>query len=187
MPAKHLLVGLGNPGPKYAGTRHNVGFAVIDALAERLRVDLRTKNDAEQGDTRHAGARLYLAKPLTFMNRSGDVVRPLVRYNNIDPADVLVIYDDLHLDVGQIRLRPGGSSGGHNGIASVCNQLGTTDVPRLRIGIGNDFGPGRQSDYVLSRFTPQQQDVMEDTLITACNAALAFAEHGIEEAMNRFN
>ncbi|PEN13501.1 aminoacyl-tRNA hydrolase [Longibacter salinarum] len=187
MSSKHLIVGLGNPGPKYAGTRHNVGFRVIDVLAERLNVDLRAKNDAERGETRYGDAPLLLVKPLTFMNRSGDAVRPIARYNNIAPDNILVIYDDLHLDVGQIRLRPGGSSAGHNGIESVCNQLGTTDIPRLRIGIGNDFAPGRQSNYVLSTFTPQQKAELEDTLITACNATLAFVEDGIDEAMNRYN
>jgi len=187
MPSKKLIVGLGNPGPKYDSTRHNIGFRILDTLAERLNVDLRAKDDAERGETRYDGVPVLLAKPLTFMNRSGDAVRPIANYNNVDPGDILVIYDDLHLDVGQIRLRPGGSSGGHNGIASVCNQLGTTDIPRLRIGIGSDFPPGRQSEYVLSRFTPQQNAVMEDTIIKACNAALAVITDGVDEAMNRFN
>jgi PTH1 family peptidyl-tRNA hydrolase len=187
MSPKHLIVGLGNPGPKYANTRHNVGYAVVDALAARLGIDLRAKDNAEVGWGRDQDARVGLAKPLTFMNLSGEAVRPLANYNNVDPEHILIIYDDLHLDVGQIRLRPSGSSGGHNGISSVCDHLGTTDVPRLRIGIGSDFPSGRQSDYVLSTFTPQQKDVLEDTLIRAANAALAFVHDGIEDAMNRYN
>lgn len=187
MSPKHLIVGLGNPGPKYANTRHNVGFMIVDALSARLGIDMRVKDNAEVGWGRDGDARVGLTKPLTLMNRSGDAVRPLATYNNVEPEHILVIYDDLHLDVGQIRLRPGGSSGGHNGIASVCDQLGTKDIPRLRIGIGSDFAPGRQSEYVLSTFTPQQKDVLEDTLIEAANAALAFVRNGMDAAMNAYN
>ena len=187
MSPKHLIVGLGNPGPKYANTRHNVGFMIVDALASRLGIDLRVKDNVEVGWGRDRDARIGLAKPLTFMNLSGEAVRPLASYNNVEPEHILVIYDDLHLDVGHIRLRPGGSSGGHNGITSVCDHLGTNDVPRLRIGIGSDFPSGQQSDYVLSTFTPQQKDILEDTLITATNAALAFVHNGVQDAMNRYN
>ena len=185
--SKRLLVGLGNPGVKYANTRHNIGFMVVDALTHRLRIKLETRGAVEVGWGQHKSLPVGLAKPMTYMNRSGNAVRPLVEAHDLDPADVLVIYDDVHLDIGQIRIRPGGSSGGHNGIEHICQRLGTRDVPRLRVGIGSDYGSGEQADYVLSPFSAQQEAEMEDVLITACNAALAFVQEGVDTAMNRFN
>jgi PTH1 family peptidyl-tRNA hydrolase len=186
-PAPVLIVGLGNPGPKYANTRHNVGFRVVDALARRKRVSLSTEGDVQVGWTTHNGTRLGLAKPLTFMNRSGDAVAPLLEAHDMAPASLLVVVDDLHLDVGQLRLRPGGSSGGHNGLKHIAERLGTTNYPRLRVGIGSDYARGQQAAYVLAPFTRQQHAVIDDALIDACNAALAFATDGLNAAMNRYN
>lgn len=183
----HLIVGLGNPGPKYADTRHNVGFEVADALADRLRISLSREYDALVGWGQHKNRRIGLAKPQTYMNRSGDPVAALVNAYDLSPGDLLVVVDDLNLDVGQLRLRPGGSSGGHNGLAHIEQRLGTSAYPRLRIGIGSDYPHGAQADYVLSPFSAQQRDVIDDTLIDACNAALTAVRDGVDAAMNRFN
>jgi len=188
-PSKSLIVGLGNPGPKYRDTRHNVGFAVADALSASTGIDMSHDNRANAlvGWGRHGGHQVGLMKPLTLMNRSGSAVRHVVQYTNVDPAHVLVVYDDLNLPVGRIRLRPKGSAGGHNGLQDILNQLQTREVPRLRIGIGDDFERGDQSRYVLSRFTPEQQPDIAEALDRAAEAALRFATDGIETAMNRFN
>lgn len=184
---KRLIVGLGNPGDEYVDTRHNVGFMVIDALADRLRIDLEHDGQALVGWGRHKGYPIGLAKPLTYMNRSGDAVAPIVRDHDLDPSEVLVIVDDVHLPPGKLRMRPSGSSGGHNGVEHVTERLGTDAFPRLRIGIGDDYGRGQQADYVLSPFSAQQKPVIEDALISACNAVLAYVRDGVETAMNRFN
>lgn len=182
-----LIVGLGNPGPKYENTRHNVGFRVVDALADRLGVSFREKHNALVGWARDGDQKIGLAKPLTLMNRSGDAVAPLCEYNNLTPADLIVVMDDLNLDVGTIRLRPKGSSGGHNGLKHIARCLDTTRFPRLRIGIGSEFGPGGQSDYVLSPFTAAQQSEIEDALAHAEEAALMAVRDDLDAAMNRFN
>jgi PTH1 family peptidyl-tRNA hydrolase len=188
MPTSRLVVGLGNPGPQYEDTRHNVGFRVVDALAERLRVSsFAREHNALVGWGQYKNQKVGLAKPLTFMNRSGQSVAPLCDYNNLDPSDLIVVVDDLNLPVGTIRLRPGGSSGGHNGLEDIANHLGTTDFPRLRIGIGDDFGPGEQSDYVLSPFTPSQQPAADAAVADAIDAVLTAVREDLDAAMTRFN
>ncbi len=182
-----LAIGLGNPGAEYEDTRHNVGHRVIDALAERLDVPLDHQPDALVGWGTHEGAELGLAVPLTYMNRSGDAVEALRAHYDLSADHLLVIVDDLHLPVGTIRLRPSGSSGGHNGLAHVAQRLGTTNFPRLRIGIGDDFPDGRQSDYVLSPFTPDQAPAAETALQDAVEAVLAVAATDLDTAMNQFN
>lgn len=183
----HLIVGLGNPGPEYEGTRHNVGFMVVDLLAQRLRLSLDRAHRALVGWGPHKGRRVGLAKPLTYVNRSGMPVAALLNAHDLTPSDLLVVVDDLNLDTGQLRLRPGGSSGGHNGLDNVTQHLGTSAYPRLRIGIGNDYAHGAQADYVLSPFTAQQQAVIDDTLIDASNAALTVVRDDLDAAMNRYN
>lgn len=188
MPASYLVVGLGNPGPKYENTRHNVGFRVVDMLADRLRVSSFTReHDAMVGWGQYKNQKVGLAKPLTLMNRSGESVAPLCDYNNLSPSDLIVVVDDLNLPVGTIRLRPSGSSGGHNGLENIANHLGTTDFPRLRIGIGSDFGPGEQSDYVLSPFTPDQQAPIQEAIDDAGEAILTTVREDLDTAMTRFN
>jgi PTH1 family peptidyl-tRNA hydrolase len=188
MSASHLIVGLGNPGAKYENTRHNVGFQVADRLAERLHISTFNRDhNALVGWGRDHDRRLGVAKPLTFMNRSGQAVKPLCDYNNLTPADLIVVVDDLNLPVGTIRLRPGGSSGGHNGLSDIASHLGTTDFPRLRVGIGDDFGPGEQSDYVLSSFTPSQQSAVDDALADAVDAILTAVRQDLDTAMNQYN
>ena len=184
----HLIVGLGNPGLEYAETRHNVGFMVVDALVDRIRAGaFEREGAADLAWGQHKGTKVGLAKPQTYMNRSGNAVGPLLEAHDLLPSELLVVVDDVHLDVGQIRLRPGGGSGGHNGLQHIEQRLGTNQYPRLRVGIGQDFESGQQADYVLSPFSAQQRDVIEDTLIDACNAALTVVREDIETAMNRYN
>ncbi|MEX2601909.1 MAG: aminoacyl-tRNA hydrolase [Balneolaceae bacterium] len=183
-----LVVGLGNPGPQYSATRHNIGFELIDSLSEAISVTGYTDRGIYLTATgRFRGTELTLVKPLTYMNRSGSAVKKALVYSNASPENCLICYDDINLPVGTIRLRPRGSAGGHNGIADIIGTLGTDHFPRLRIGIGNDFGRGRQSEYVLSPFTPDQQRIMDETLPTATEAVLTFIHEGVESSMNRYN
>jgi PTH1 family peptidyl-tRNA hydrolase len=185
---KRLIVGLGNPGAEYAGTRHNAGFMVVDRLAERLGAVVEEYHDqALVGEACHRGALLVLAKPATYVNRSGAAVRRLLETHDRRPRDLLVVVDDLDLEVGSIRLRPSGGSGGHNGLESIAGALGTTAYPRLRLGIGRDFERGGQVDYVLAPFSARQRPRIEEAFDAAQEAALCFTCEGIEAAMNRFN
>jgi len=188
MPSPSLLaIGLGNPGAEYENTRHNVGHRVIDALAKRLGVSFEHQPNALVGWAEHNDRKIGLAIPLTYMNRSGDPVATLQGHYDLSLDQLLIIVDDLHLSVGTIRLRPSGSSGGHNGLAHVAQRLGTTEFPRLRIGIGDDFSEGRQSDYVLSPFTEEQMPAAQSALEDAEEAVLTVAREGLDAAMNRFN
>ena len=182
-----LAIGLGNPGAEYEDTRHNVGHQVIDALSGRLDISLQHESDALVGWGRYADQKIGLAVPLTYMNRSGDAVAGLRDYYDLPVDRLLVIVDDLHLPVGTIRLRPSGSSGGHNGLTHVAQRLGTTEFSRLRIGIGDDFPDGRQSDYVLSPFTDEQRPAARSAREDAEDAVLTMARDDIDAAMNRFN
>ena len=182
-----LAIGLGNPGAEYEDTRHNVGHRVVDALTERLDIALDHEPDALVGWGTHAGADLGLAIPLTYMNRSGDAVGALRAHYNLSADQLLIIVDDLHLPVGTLRLRPSGSSGGHNGLAHVAQRLGTSAFPRLRIGIGDDFARGQQADYVLSPFTDAQMPDAQAALQNAAEAVLTVAAADLDAAMNQFN
>ncbi len=182
-----LAIGLGNPGAEYEDTRHNVGHMVIDALTERLGVSLKHQPDALVGWGRHDGRKVGLAVPLAYMNRSGDPVAALQEHHDVALDQLLIVVDDLHLPVGTLRLRPSGSSGGHNGLAHVAQRLGTTDFPRLRVGIGNDFAEGRQTDYVLSSFSDEQKPTIRDAIEEAGDAILTVAHDDLEAAMNQFN
>jgi PTH1 family peptidyl-tRNA hydrolase len=184
-----LIVGLGNPGPEYAGTRHNVGFDVIDRLARRLAPGAAPRSkfaglaiDAEIGDEK-----CMLLKPMTFMNLSGRSVLEAMQFFKLEASrDLLVIVDDLALPCGSIRLRPDGSSGGHNGLSDIGLKLGSNYWARLRIGI-DPRGRVRQSDYVLGKFSPDQQPLADASMAEAALAAEAWATKGLQEAMNRFN
>jgi PTH1 family peptidyl-tRNA hydrolase len=182
-----VIVGLGNPGPKYRNTRHNLGFVVLDLLAEQLRVaSAREKSGGLVSEGLHVGERVMLVKPLTFMNRSGDCVAPLVR-NKVDSLeDVLVITDDVNLPLGKLRLRPGGSAGGHNGLKSLIERLGSQEFPRVRMGVGQSGGR-ELADHVLSRFHPDEGPEVDRMVKLAAEAALCFVAQGIEKAMNQFN
>ncbi len=183
-----VIVGLGNPGPAYQNTRHNVGFMAIDRLAQRLApgAPLRSQFQAAVTEVRADADKCLLVKPMTYMNLSGTTVAEIVRFYKMDPADLLVITDDVALPLGDIRLRKGGSDGGHNGLADITRRLGTETFPRLRVGIDP---PGRiaRHDYVLGRFTPEQGPVIEERLGVIADAAWCWANDGIDTAMNRFN
>lgn len=184
-----LIVGLGNPGPQYDHTRHNVGFAVLDRLARRHAPGAiaRSKFQGAMIDTTIGEEKVVLLKPLTFMNRSGQSVSEAVGFYKVDPSqDLLIIVDDIALPCGSIRLRPEGSAGGHNGLIDIEQKLSTSAYARLRIGIDP---PGQipQKDYVLGRFRAEQIPLVENALEDAVSAALVWAAQGITEAMNRFN
>jgi PTH1 family peptidyl-tRNA hydrolase len=186
--ARRLIVGLGNPGPEYALTRHNVGFMVGERVAERARLKFGPNfGRARLAEGSWRGVPFALAMPQTYMNVSGESVVALRRRYGVTASDILVVVDDIALDPGVLRLRPGGSDGGHNGLADITERLGTDQFPRLRIGIGKDFSRGRQSDYVLQPFTPDQWAAVEPALPVAADAALTFIAEGINTAMNRYN
>jgi PTH1 family peptidyl-tRNA hydrolase len=189
-----LVLGLGNPGPDYEDTRHNVGFAVVDRIAEKAGgVTWREAAHAFVAEVPGppagppAGRPFALAKPLTFMNRSGQAYRALLRHYGLDPEDVLVVYDDLALPTGALRLRAKGSAGGHNGAQSIVQYLNSMDFPRLRIGIGDSFPPGGQVAYVLEPFTEVQRPAIAEAVEAAAEAALIFVHDGLVAAMNQYN
>ncbi len=185
---KRLIVGLGNPGVEYEQTRHNVGFWVIDALSERAKIDMQPdRGPAEAGCGRFRGRPVCLLKPLSYMNLSGGPVRQHMTRVGATPQDVLVIVDDINLAPGSIRLRQKGSAGGHNGVQHIIDILNTENFPRLRIGIGNNFGRGKQASYVLSPFDDDELVPIEDAVQRARDAATTFVCEGIVTAMNRFN
>jgi PTH1 family peptidyl-tRNA hydrolase len=189
-PVRHLIVGLGNPGPEYSRTRHNVGFMVVDRVAERLgaRVSGRDKKAmvAQVEDPGEARSNLVLAKPQTFMNLSGDSVAALARKHAVDPASVWLVYDELDLPFGRLRIRLKGSPGGHNGVASVTRALGTTDVPRFRVGIGRPDDPD-PVDHLLSAFDGAEREKLPALVNLAADAVLDALQDGIEISMNRHN
>ncbi|RJX24747.1 MAG: aminoacyl-tRNA hydrolase [Dethiobacter sp.] len=183
-----LLVGLGNPGIKYALTRHNVGFWVIDELASRSKARLREAScQSYLARSFLAGEEVLLAKPLTFMNRSGLAVAALLKYFSLGRENLLVVYDDLDLPLGKIRLRPRGGSGGHKGMASIITLLQSEDFARLRLGIGRPADLSDEADYVLSSFSPAEERVMLEMVLTAADAVEVFLTQGLAEAMNRYN
>ena len=178
------IFGLGNPGPRYALTRHNAGFMVVDCVAARLGFRFRTFPDREVARRQFSGDELVLVKPLLYMNESGVVVRKQLERK---PDDMLVVCDDMALPFGRLRLRPSGSDGGHNGLGSIIAHLGRGDFPRLRIGID---APERSSDgidYVLERFPREQEELLPEVLERSADACIAVATQGLERAMNRFN
>ena len=181
-----LILGLGNPGRRYAGTRHNVGFDVLDVLAGRHGLDWESAPaEAVLANWRPAGA--MLAKPLTFMNLSGHAARDLLRFFKIDPAGLLVVVDEVQLEVGRLRARPSGSAGGHNGLKSLIEQLGTEEFARLRIGVGRGDARRDLADHVLATFDPFERDVVAETVGRAADAVELFVTEGIGPVMNRFN
>ena len=183
-----LIIGLGNPGSKYAGTRHNIGFEFVDKLADEMSVRMGPgKGPFHVGKGNHAGHAIYLIKPTTYMNNSGEAVRKAIDWYKEELDSCLICYDDLDLDVGTIRLRPGGSAGGHNGIKDIIQKLGTKAFPRLRIGIGNNFPKGQQVQHVLSPFSDEERKVIAPALNNAVDACFCFIREGIDQAMNDYN
>ena len=183
-----LIVGLGNPGEKYAATRHNVGFWVIDRLAERWQIPVnQSKWKGLTGSGRVMGERVVLLKPMTYMNLSGESVRPACDWLKCDIEDVAVICDDLDLPPGQLRLRKKGSSGGHRGLESLIEHLGTNEFKRVRIGIGHPADRMPVVDYVISPFTREERPLIEEAVERAAEAIHQWVVSTFDEAMNRFN
>lgn len=183
-----LIVGLGNPGKQYEQTRHNIGFEVIDKLSDRLNIPLdQSKFKGLYGMGHVNGEKVFLLKPLTYMNLSGESIRAIMDYYDIDLDDLVVIYDDLDLPVGKIRLRQKGSAGGHNGIKSTIAHIGTQTFNRIRIGVDRPKNGMKVSDYVLGKFQKEEQEVMEDVIVTCAKACEEWFQHPFLKVMNDYN
>ena len=182
-----LIVGLGNPGSRYAGTRHNVGYATIDLLAESPHATrFQSRFQAEIAELREDPGRVLLVKPETFMNLSGRCVREVLDFYQVPREDLLVVCDDINLPLGKLRFRARGTHGGHNGLRDIQNHLGTTEYSRLRIGVGSP-GEGDLVDHVLGRFRPTERAIMEDAVRTAAQAVMVWVKRGTEVCMNHYN
>ncbi len=185
-----VIVGLGNPGREYRETRHNVGFMVVDEIARRhgLSLALAPSQVPDAMVAKRFGAEpVLVAKPLTFMNRSGEAVAALARYYDIVPEDILVVVDEVDLPFGRLRARARGTAGTHNGLRSIVDRLGTTEFPRLRLGVGRGDARRELADHVLSKFEASEQPALEEFIIRAADAAEMFAVDGIAKVMNAFN
>lgn len=186
-PMKYLVAGLGNMHPDYDGTRHNVGFEVLDMIASQK--DAQFKNDT-LGDlalVKYRGRQIYLLKPSTYMNLSGKSVRYWMQKLKIPLAKLLVVVDDINIDYGKLRLRSKGAHGGHNGLKDIERMLGTNAYARLRVGIGNEFGRGQQVDYVLGKWTDDEISSLGEILDKSADACLSFCAIGASHTMNKFN
>ena len=184
---KYLIVGLGNIGSEYDGTRHNVGFRVVDALAEAQGATFQDKRYGFVCKTRVKNAELLLLKPSTYMNLSGNAVRYWMQQEKIPIENVLIIVDDLSLPVGAVRMKQNGSDAGHNGLKHIAQMLSTQNYNRLKFGIGNDFPRGGQVDFVLGKFSSEDNKVINEKVAVACDAIKAFALSGIQFAMCHYN
>ena len=182
-----VIVGLGNPGKKYEKTRHNMGFLAIDKLAEKHIKVNKLKHKALTGDGFIFGQKALLVKPQTYMNLSGESVREIVSYYDIDLEDLIVIYDDFDLEIGTIRIRKKGSAGSHNGMKSIIGQIQSKDFPRIRIGIGKSGGGAEWKDFVLGKTSKQDEKLIEDAVDRAADAVGCILEKGIDKAMNEYN
>jgi len=183
-----MIVGLGNPGPRYARNRHNVGFQIVDALAEEHGLDWDKRQfKALVASGRIQDARVLLVKPQTYMNLSGEAVQPLVSYYKVELPDLMVVFDDMDLPLGTIRLRPFGGAGGHKGMKSIIQRLGSNRFPRLRVGIGRPPGRMDPAAYVLQDFSPEEEEVMVQVRDRAVRALETWLTEGIDAAMNAFN
>lgn len=184
-----LIVGLGNPGPEYANTRHNVGFRCIDALADRhnLRFEDKKRAKARIALGRIGEHRVLLAKPQTYMNLSGSAVQGLLTFYRIPPTQMIVVYDDLDLPVGTLRIRPKGGSGGHRGLSDIIQRLGTQNFPRIRVGIGRPESGMDPAAYVLLPFRQQEEPLIQEAITRVLQAIETWLNEGIDPAMNRYN
>ena len=183
----NLIVGLGNIGDEYADTRHNIGFRVLDALARASNAVFSDRRYGFITEVKVKNQNLILLKPSTYMNLSGNAVRYWMREKKIEPGRLLIVVDDIALPLGTLRMKAGGSEGGHNGLRSITQQLCTQQYARLRFGIGGDFPRGAQIDYVLSPFTTDEKAVLRERIPIAVEAVKSFALQGIDRTMNQFN
>jgi PTH1 family peptidyl-tRNA hydrolase len=180
-----IIVGLGNPGMTYAHTRHNIGFDIVDAFAKKHKVKFSGRSgNALVGKYERLGNEILFVKPMTFMNNSGNCVGSIARKHNANPSELLVIYDDVDLPLGKMRIKPSGSSGGHNGMKSIIEKLGSKEFPRMRIGIDKS---SFTVDHVLTRFNRQQRKIIDATIADAVNALEDIIDDGLDKAMNLYN
>lgn len=183
-----LIIGLGNPGADYKGTRHNIGFQAIDALADDYNINPnRNRFKAFLGEGRLAGNKIVLAKPQTYMNLSGESVQMLAKWYKISPKDILIIYDDVSLPPGSIKIREKGGAGGHNGIKNIIQHLATDEFQRIKVGIGEKPQSWNLADYVLSRFSKVEMEIIDKTMEDIVDAVNIIIEKDIEVAMNKYN
>ena len=187
--ADWLIVGLGNPGKEYEKTRHNAGWRAIDLLADKLSCKIdKAKFQGMYGQTKYAGGKLFLLKPLTYMNLSGKSVLQLSAYFHVPPQRIIVLFDDISLEPGRLRIRADGSAGGHNGIKSIIAELGSQEFPRVKIGVGAKKNEQQDlADWVLSAFSATEEKALVSALDRAADAALCIIDKGIPEAANRYN
>ena len=184
---KYLIVGLGNIGPEYQNTRHNIGFMMLDALAKASNITFSTNRYGDTAEMRIKNRQLLLLKPSTYMNLSGNAVRYWLEKENIPVENLLILVDDLSLPLGTVRLKAKGSDGGHNGLKSIAEMIGTQAYPRLRFGIGNDFPKGCQVDYVLGEFSNDDKILLDERIKIAVDAIRSFCLAGLPLTMNQFN
>ena len=184
---KYLVVGLGNIGAEYANTRHNIGFKVLDALAEASNISFMTVRYGDMATLKHRGRTIYLLKPSTYMNLSGKAVRYWMDQERIPRENILIISDDIALPFGTFRMRKNGSEGGHNGLRSITECLGDNQYARMRFGVGGDFPKGRQVDYVLGEFSDDENKAMPERLKLFSDAILSFVSIGPDRTMNSYN
>jgi len=183
----YLVIGLGNIGPEYANTRHNMGFIVLDAWAQASGITFSADRYASVADVSVRGHKVTLIKPSTFMNLSGKAVRYWMQQKNVPLERIIVICDDLNLPFGSIRMRSGGSNGGHNGLGNINEMLGSEEYPRIRLGIGNDYARGHQIDFVLAPLSDDEMKQMEDISVKVIEGVKCFVTQGVQRAMNSVN
>lgn len=186
-PMKYLIVGLGNIGSKYAGTRHNIGFDIVDYMAKEADAEWKTETLGSICEIKHKGRTLVLLKPSTYMNLSGKALKYWMEKKKVPVDKVLVVVDELQLDLGVIRLKSKGSDGGHNGLKDIAEKLGSTKYPRLRVGIGNDFRRGQQVEFVLGEWKEKEKDVLIEVIPKSAEAVKSFAAVGMKFTMEQFN
>ena len=185
--SKFLIVGLGNIGEEYKDTRHNIGFTIAEHIAKEAEVKFSSERLADVAKTKHKGKQLIIVKPSTFMNLSGKAVNYWLQQEKISKENMMVLVDDLALPFGKIRIGPKGSDGGHNGLKDIQEVLGTTEYPRLRFGINNQFNKGGQVDYVLGKWREEEVKVLNEKVKLAADAVKAFTFIGLERCMNQYN
>lgn len=184
---KYLIAGLGNIGTEYVGTRHNVGFDVVDYLAGKFDVSYKSGKHAYTGSFKHKGRTFILLKPTTYMNLSGQAIRYWMQKEKIKKDNLMVVLDDLNIDFGAIRIKAKGGAGGHNGLKNIEQLLNTAQYPRLRVGIGSKFGKGRQVNFVLGKWTEDEDEMLDKVIHHAADAILGFGTIGLERTMNTYN
>ncbi len=184
----YIIAGLGNPGKEYEGTRHNVGFSVIDELADKYNISVDTaKHKGMIGKGVIEGEKVILVKPMTYMNLSGECIREVMEYYKADIEDLIVVFDDISLEPGKLRLRPKGSAGGHNGIKNIIAQLGSDGFKRVKFGVGDKPKGWDLADWVLGRFPKEADKTLADARVRACEAVVCMMQEGITSAMNQYN